>query len=75
MQKDGPELSCTHTRTHRHTHSHVQETIDGDLASRVFGVLAVADEGFHTQRCVFVCALLDQQCLSIHVAPSSEVDR
>jgi len=27
-----------------------QETIDGDLASRVFGVLAVADEGFHTQR-------------------------
>jgi hypothetical protein len=30
----------------------VQEAIDGDLAARVLGVLAVADEGLHMQRCV-----------------------
>jgi len=34
---------------------HAQETIDGDLASRVFGILAVADEGLHLQRCAPEC--------------------
>lgn len=28
----------------------LQETIDGDLAARVFGLLQVVDSGFHQQR-------------------------
>lgn len=29
-----------------------QEAIDGDLASRVFGLLRLCDEGLHATRCV-----------------------
>lgn len=31
-----------------------QEAVDGDLAARVFQLLAVADEGLHQQRCVWL---------------------